>query len=749
MTKSFIFGIVWTFMFLGCANMGYCSQKDAHEIERKINQLLERMTLKEKIGQMSQRNGTDGNQQAVRRGEIGSILNEVNTEKINEIQRIAVEEGRLGIPLLIGRDVIHGFRTLFPINLGLAATWNPEIIEQGARIAAIEAASAGVNWTFAPMVDIARDPRWGRIAESFGEDPYLTSVMAAAMVSGFQSEDLAKPGTIAACVKHFAGYGAAEGGRDYNSTYIPEQYLREVYLKPFKACINADAASIMPAFHDLNGVPCTGNTLLLRKILREEWNFEGLVVSDWAAIHEMIIHGFCTNDKEATNKAVIAGVDMEMATDTYKNYIEQLISEGSLSMHLIDESVRRILTLKYKLGLFENPYTDSSQFPPMVNDEHLAIAKKTALQSIVMLQNNNQVLPLKNDIKRISVFGPLADDQFEQLGTWTFDKNIEDTQTPLHALREYAGNSIQVDFLKILKTSRSKDIQHFNKAKNLAKQSDVILLFLGEEAIITGEAHSRANINLPGAQEQLINALHQTGKPIVLTIMAGRPLTIGNILDKVDAVLYSFHPGTMGGPAIVDILFGKEAPSGKLPVTFPKAEGQIPLYYNHKNTGRPYNEKTFVHIDNIPVRAVQTSLGNESHYIDVGFRPQYPFGFGLSYTAFEYSNLHLSSKIIKKGQELNVSAKIANSGLVEADEIVQLYVRDLVGSITRPVKELKGFKRIRLKPGETKTVEFVLNTDELAFYNQNMELVAEPGKFHIWIAKDSEIGLLAEFEVVE
>jgi beta-glucosidase len=749
MTKIFKFGIVCTFILIGFAKMGHCIQNNTNEIEKKVNQLIEQMTLKEKIGQMSQRNGADGNQEAVRRGKIGSILNEVNTAKINEIQRIAVEESRLGIPLLIGRDVIHGFRTLFPINLGLAATWNPELIEQGARIAAIEARSAGVNWTFAPMVDITRDPRWGRIAESFGEDPYLTSVMAVAMVNGFQGDDLSKPGAIAACAKHFAGYGAAEGGRDYNSTYIPEQLLKEVYLKPFKDCIDSDVATLMPAFHDLNGVPCTGNTYLLRQILRDEWDFEGMVVSDWAAIHEMIIHGFCINDKVAAKKAVIAGVDMEMATDTYQNCIEILVAEDHLSVQLIDEAVCRILTLKYKLDLFDNPYTDPSKYPPMANSENLALAKKTALQSIVMLQNKSQVLPLKNGIKRIAVFGPLADDPFEQLGTWTFDKNIEDTQTPLQALRKYVENSIQVDYLKVLETSRSKDMQHFENAKSLAQKSDVILLFLGEEAIITGEAHCRANINLPGAQEQLINTLRQLGKPIIVTIMAGRPLTIGKVLNKVDAALYSFHPGTMGGPAIVDILFGKESPSGKLPVTFPKVVGQIPIYYSHKNTGRPYDEKTFVSIDDIPVRAVQTSLGNESHYIDAGFKPQYPFGFGLSYTEFEYTDLHLTSKIVKMGQDLKVSAKITNTGQVEGEEIVQLYVRDLVGSITRPIKELKGFHRLRLKPGQFQTIEFVLNTDEFGFYNQSMEHVIEPGKFHVWVARDSENGLFAEFEVIE
>jgi beta-glucosidase len=443
-----------------------------------------------------------------------------------------------------------------------------------------------------------------------------------------------------------------------------------------------------------------------------------------------------------------AGVDMEMASDGYEKHVEALIEQGRLSLEHIEDAARRILMLKFQLGLFDNPYTDPSQFPAPANKKHMAAARETALQSIVLLKNDN-VLPLEKDMKRIAVFGPMADDEFEQLGTWTFDKHLNDTVTPLQALREFAGDTMQTDYLPVLDISRSTNREQFEKAVSFARKADAILLFMGEEAIITGEAHCRADISLPGAQEALILELNATGKPIILTIMAGRPLILGNILDKVDGLLFSFHPGTMGGPALVDILFGKESPSGKLPVTYPKAVGQVPLYYSHKNTGRPPLEENFTHIDDIPVRAIQNSLGNESHYIDAGYQPQFVFGFGLSYTEFIYSDLSLSEKRIKIGEAIKISATVTNAGSVEADEVVQLYIRDLVASITRPVKELKGFRRIRLAPGAAQQVEFILPTEDLAFYNQNMERVTEPGKYHIWIAGDSDSGLMGEFEIVK
>jgi len=736
-------------IFLLSTNMDmYSTPLEQDELEAKIDRLLARMTLEEKIGQMSQRNGAWGNEEGVRKGSIGSLLNEVNTESINKLQRIAVEESRLGIPLIIGRDVIHGFQTIFPIPLGLAATWNPNLVHQGARVAAVEAASIGIRWTFGPMMDVSRDARWGRIAESFGEDHYLTSEMAVAMVKGFQTDDLTRPDALAACAKHYVGYGAAEGGRDYNTTFIPEELMRDVYLKPFQASVNAGVATLMSGFHEVNGIPATGNAFLLKTVLRDEWKFDGFVVSDWASVTQMIDHGFCADEKDAALKAIHAGLDMEMATTAYENHLKQLLAEKKISMDYIDTAVRNILRIKFRLGLFENPYTDTAKFPAMGNPGNLELARTTARQSIVLLKNEARVLPLSRDLKHIAVLGPLADDPFEQLGTWAFDKNLDASVTPLQSRREFIGTSADIHYVKTLDYSRSRKTDDFARAAEAAKKSDVVLIFAGEEAILSGEAHCRAEINLPGAQEKLIEEMDKTGKPIVLVILAGRPLTIGSILDNVDAVLFAFHPGTMSGPAIVDLLYGVESPSGKLPVTFPKMVGQIPIYYSHKNTGRPARAESWVHIDSISSRPWQTSLGNESHYLDAGFTPLFPFGFGLSYARFDYSDLKLSANRFKLGDKIRVSARIKNSGDVAGDEVVQLYVRDLVGDRTRPVKELKGFQRIHLKAGEEKTVTFELTTDQLAFYNQKMELVTEPGDFQIWIASDSDTGLMGKFEIV-
>lgn len=739
--------IVFTFLFCVFTHLVIGQSFVDEKTEKKINELLAKMTLEEKIGQMTQRSGGSGLEETISKGQIGSILNEVNGDTLNKIQHLAVDKSRLGIPIIFGRDVIHGFRTIFPIPLGLAATWNPELVEQGTHISAIEAASVGIHWTFAPMMDIARDPRWGRIAESFGEDPFLASKMAVAMVKGFQGEKLSDPFSIAACAKHFACYGAAEGGRDYNTTLVPENEMRDVYLRPFEACVDANIATFMTAFNEINGVPASGNTFLLQQVLRKEWDFEGFVVSDWASITQMIPHGFCADDKQAAEKALVAGVDMEMATDSYEKNIKSLLDEKKISIDIIDNAVRNILRIKFALGLFDNPYTDASIFPKLVNEKHLSAAKKAACQSLVLLKNENHVLPLAKNTK-CTILGPLADDPYEQLGTWVFDNNIDDSQTPLTAIRHMLGAD-RVQYVKVLETSRSKNTTDLEKAMEAVNSSDAVILILGEEAILSGEAHCRANINLPGAQEQLVKTVSETGKPVILVVIAGRPLTMGNILNDVDAILYSFHPGTMGGPAIADVLFGVESPSGKLPVTFPKVVGQIPIYYNHKNTGRPPREESWTFIDDIPARVWQTSLGNESHYLDAGFKPQYPFGYGLSYTTFAYKNIKLSSKSIKLGDSIRISADISNTGDFDAEEIVQLYTRDLVGDITRPVKELKGFKRIYLKAGETKNVSFNLCTKDLAFFNQKMQLVTEPGQFHVWIAPDSDSGLREEFEIVE
>ena len=741
-----------------CASVSGNSQRDKmstyYEIDKQVEELLAKMTLSEKIGQMVQINDFDGVisdeiRQKLREGKIGSMLNEIVPEANLEIQRIASEESRLGIPLIMARDVIHGYRTIFPIPLAQAATWDPNLAQACARVAAKEASSAGFQWTFAPMMDIARDPRWGRIAEGFGEDPYLGSCFAAAMVHGFQGDDLSAPDTIAACAKHYVGYGAAEGGRDYDTTNIPENLLRDVYLPPFKAAVDAGVTTVMSAFNEINGVPASGNIHTLRDILKDEWGFRGFVVSDWKATEEMINHGFCEDMEDVAKKSIIAGVDMEMQSTAYSDYLEKLVKEGTVPQKLVDDAARRILRVKFELGLFEKPYIYSAKQPGKPGEEALSLAKKTATESMVLLKNEDALLPLSKDLKSIAIVGPLADDPYEVLGTWNRDGKIEDTVTPLKAIRDMVGNTTQINYFAGLPYSRSTDTSGFEKAVELAENSEVILFFAGEESILSGEAHSRAHLNLPGAQDELITELSKTGKPIVLVVLAGRPLTIGDIAEKVDAVLYAWHPGTMTGPAIADLIFGIESPSGKLPVTFPRTEGQIPVYYNHKNTGRPPQGKDLTMIDDIPLRAYQSSLGDASRYLDIGYKPLYPFGYGLSYTQFEYANLKLSLNKVKLGDVIKVSVDVTNAGDMEADEVVQLYIRDLVASLTQPVKELKGFARIRLKPKETKKVVLDLSTNILGFHNSEGKYIVEPGKFNLWVGGGSDSGLMTSFEIVE
>ena len=721
------------------------------EMPDRVRQLIARMTLAEKIGQMSQVNGgSDNLHQALREGRIGSVLNEVCVETVNELQRVAIEESRLGIPLLIGRDVIHGFKTIFPIPLGQAASWNPALVKRGAAIAANEAAAAGVNWTFAPMVDITRDPRWGRIAESLGEDPHLCSVLGAAMVQGFQGDDLNEPGSIAACAKHFAGYGAVESGLDYNTANIPENELRNVYLQPFKAAMDAGVATFMASFSDLNGIPASGNEFLMKQVLRQEWGFDGFVVSDWESIPELTVHGFTANDRDAAFEAVNAGIDMEMASTLYAQHVSALIEEGKLSETQVDTMVGRILKTKFELGLFDDPFTDPSRFPRWVNAGHQQAARQLASQSCVLLKNDKQTLPLSRDeLKSLAVIGPLADDGYEQLGTWVFDGDSRHSHTPVEAIHALLGGDVDVRVARGLESSRCKKHDGFEDAVDIARTSEVALMFVGEESILSGEAHCRADIDLPGNQVKLIEAVAATGTPVVLVVMAGRPLTLGNIIDHVAAVLYAWHPGTMGGPAVVDLLFGIESPSGKLPVSFPRMVGQIPIYYSKKNTGRPPSADTVTHIDDIDGRALQTSLGMSAFHLDAGFTPLFPFGFGLSYSRFEYSDIAISSERIVYGEAIEITAILRNTGDFEAEEVTQLYIRDLVGNVTRPVKELKGFQRVRLSPGQSQTVSFTLRTEDLAFYNRNMELVTEPGEFHVWIGGSSEAQLRAKFELLD
>ncbi len=719
--------------------------------EARIDKLLAEMTLDEKIGQMSQLNmgyiaDTAQFKKIVRDGRCGSLLNFFGAKQVNEIQRVAVEESRLGIPLIIGRDVIHGYRTVFPIPLGMAASWNPDIVKKAFRISAIEASTQGIKWTFAPMLDITWDPRWGRIAEGCGEDPYLASTLATAMVEGIQGDSLTDPTSLAACAKHFVGYGFAEAGRDYNTTYITEPVLRNVVLKPFKAAKDAGVLTFMSAFNDLNGVPTSANEFTLKQILRKEWGFDGFVVSDWGSVPELINHGYATDEKDAAAKAINAGVEMEMATSTYSDNIKALLDEKKISMEEINSAVRDILRVKFKLGLFDNPYTDTTAQKILLDPSFLEHARTVARQSTVMLKNDKATLPLKADlITSVAVIGPLADSPRDQMGTWCFDGNEKNSVTPLKAIRDVLGEK-KVRYVDGLEYSRDKRTTRFNAALDAARRSDAIVFFAGEEWVLSGEGQSRGEINLPGAQSELISELAKTGKPLVVVVMAGRPLAIGDELKEADALLYAWHGGTMAGPALADLIFGKESPSGKLPVTFVKGSGQIPFYYYRNNTGRPASKKSWTPMDSISHENQQNSLGYKSFHLDYGFTPLLPFGYGLSYTTFNYGDLNLSSQVMETNGSITVRAKVTNTGGWDADEIVQLYIRDRVGSLTRPIKELKGYRRLHIIQGESADVEFTLNYADLSFFN-GKETLTEPGEFDVWIGPNSDEGLHSEFSV--
>ncbi|WP_304255899.1 glycoside hydrolase family 3 N-terminal domain-containing protein [Phocaeicola plebeius] len=743
MKKDLLYAVALAASLMGCGQ----PQDKNTEIENKVETLLHKMTLEEKLGQMNQLSPWDFEDLAkrVRKGEVGSILNVVNPEEVNKIQKIAVEESRLGIPLIVSRDVIHGYKTIFPIPLGQAATFNPEVVKEGARVAAIEASADGIRWTFAPMIDVARDPRWGRIAESCGEDPYLNAVMGTAMIKGYQGDSLNDPTAIAACAKHFVAYGAAEGGRDYNSTFIPERVLRNVYLPPFKAAADAGCATFMTSFNDNDGVPSTANSFVLKDVLRKEWKYDGMVVTDWASALEMVNHGFCTDGKDAAEKSVNAGVDMEMVSETFIQNLKQSIAENKVSMETIDNAVRNILRLKFRLGLFDNPYVVTPQTVKYA-EKHLQTAKTAAEQSVILLKNENQTLPFTDKIKTLAVIGPMADAPYEQMGTWVFDGEKEHTQTPLTAIKKMYGDKVKVLFEKGLDYSRDKNTAGIARAVSAARQADAVVVFVGEESILSGEAHSLANLNLQGAQSQLIKELAATGKPVVTVVMAGRQLVIADEVKVSDAMLYSFHPGTMGGPAIADILFGKVNPSGKTPVTFPRMSGQVPIYYAQHKTGRPANPTEML-IDEIPVEAGQTSVGCRSFYLDAGNSPLFPFGYGLSYTTFEYSNLSLASDKLTAQDTLSISFTLKNTGKYDGTEVVQLYVQDKVGSVTRPVKELKRFLRVTLKAGESTQVSLSLPVSELAFWGYDMNYTVEPGDFTLWVGTNSAEGLTKDFSV--
>ena len=707
------------------------------DVEASISELLGRMTLDEKVGQLNQLSGYGYKPEMiaqVKSGAVGSILNETDPAVVNALQRDAVENSRLGIPLIFARDVIHGFKTFFPIPLGQAASWDPALVEEGARIAADEASSVGIRWTFSPMVDIARDARWGRIAEGFGEDPVLAGALGVAMVRGYQGDDLSRPNTMAACMKHFAGYGASESGKDYNTTWIPDELLRDVYLPPFKQGAEAGAATFMCSFNDIDGIPSSANRKLLRGILRDRWGWDGLLVSDWNSIGDMLKHGTAANLKEASLQALHAGVDMDMEAHGYTQYIKELVEAGRISEKEIDALVRNVLRLKFRLGLFENPYVDEKNMNRFFEKESLAAAQRAAEESAILLTNNG-ILPMKGS-ERILVVGPMADAKHDQNGTWCFDLDKERTVTVLEGLRKAYGAK-NVTYVPGLQFSRDRSDAEFAKAVAAAGKCDVIVFVGGEEAVLSGEAHCRADISLPGAQTELLRELKKTGKPLVAVLLSGRPLTLPEESELCDAILFCFHNGTMGGPAVANLLTGKVNPSGKLPVTMPRMVGQVPIYYAHKNTGRP-TEGEIMLMDQIPLEAGQTSTGCTSFWLDAGLAPLYPFGYGLSYTTFEYGKPELSANSMDGNGEITVSCRVTNTGTTRGADVAQLYVRDMVASLAQPVKQLKGFEKVWLNPGESKTVTFTLPASRLAFHDTEGNEITEPGEFTLWVDNSSD-----------
>lgn len=705
--------------------------------EAKINALLAQMTLAEKLGQLQQLDGEgNGNfrpehRELVRKGLLGSTLNVRGAQRTNELQRIAVEESRLKIPLLFGFDVIHGYRTIFPIPLAEASSWDPTLAERSTSIAAQETYASGVRWTFAPMLDIARDPRWGRITEGAGEDPYLGAAFARTRVLGFQGNDYSTPGKILACAKHWVAYGAAEGGRDYNSTDMSEQTLREIYFPPFKAAIDAGAGTVMSAFNDLNGVPTSANPFTLTRVLRGEWKFDGFVVSDYTSVKELINHGVAANDKEAAQAALNAGVDMEMVSRLFNEQGPALLRDGKVSQATIDEAVRRILRIKFRLGLFDHPYTrEAAETEILLTRTNRAAAREIAGRSMVLLKNDHAALPLSPGVGSIAVIGPLADDRRTPLGWWAGDGKPDDTITPLAGIKAKVSPKTKVGYAKGCDTL-GDSTAGFAEAVTLARASDIAIVFVGETSETVGEAASKSSLDLSGRQMDLVKAVHATGKPTVVVLMNGRPLTVGWIVDNSPAILEAWMGGTEAGNAIADVLFGDVNPGGKLPVTFPRAVGQVPIYYNHMNTGRPPDANSRY----------------TSKYLDVPWTPQFPFGFGLSYTQFKITNLQLSTQRIRPDGKLTVTVEVENVGRRAGDEVVQLYIRDVTASMTRPVKELKGFQRITLRPGEKRRVEFILGPESLGFYNREMRFVVEPGEFKVMVGSSSEDLVESKFVV--
>jgi len=711
--------------------------KQAPNVEARVNALLARMTLEEKLGQLQQLDGEGSGDfrpehlELIRKGLLGSTLNVRGAKRTNQLQHVAVEESRLKIPNLFGYDVIHGYRTIFPIPLAEAASWDPTLAERSASIAASETYAAGVRWTFAPMVDIARDPRWGRITEGAGEDPFLGAAFARARVLGFQGRDYSERNKVLACAKHFVGYGAAEGGRDYNTTDMSEQTLREIYLPPFHAAVDAGVGTLMSAFNDLNGVPTSANPFTLTKVLRGEWKFDGFVVSDYTSVNELKNHGLAANDKDAAEAALNAGVDMEMVSRLFNQNVPALLKEGKVSQATIDEAVKRILRIKFRLGLFEHPYADeAAEKGAILTAANRTAAREAAERSMVLLKNDRETLPLNKNVGSLAVIGPLADDRRAPLGWWSGDGQETDTVTALAGIKAKVSPQTKVTYAKGCDVLGDSDAG-FAEAVASARQADVALVFVGEAKEMVGEAASRSMLDLPGRQMDLVKAIQATGKPTIVVLINGRPPTIGWIVDNVPAVLEAWMAGTEGGNAIADVLFGDVNPGGKLPVTFPRTVGQVPIYYNHMNTGRP----------------PEPSTRYNSKYLDLPWTPQFPFGFGLSYTQFKITNLQLSDASIARNGQLKVSVEVQNVGKRAGDQVVQLYIRDIAASMTRPVKELKGFKRISLKPGETQRIEFTLGPEHLGFYNREMKYVVEAGEFKVMVGSSSEDVIEKSFEV--
>jgi len=720
-------------------SIGVITAQNTYKMDKKVNGLIQKMTLEEKVGQLNlatfvnENNTTNSLSEMIKRGEIGSILKSNGAEKNLQLQKIAVEESRLGIPIMFQEDVIHGYKTIFPSPLAESAGWNLETIEKSASIAAKEASAGGIHLTYAPMVDITNDPRWGRIVEGAGEDPYYASFVAAARVKGFQGKDLSSGQNVMACVKHFAGYGAALAGRDYNIADFSERTLREIYLPPFKAAINAGVGSVMSAYSTFDGIPATTNQKLLKDILRKELGFQGMLITDWCTIRNLVKIGTAATEKDAVLQSINAEVDMDMTSGLFVKHLAALVQEGKISVSAIDQAVKRVLIAKYKLGLFDDPYKFfdvKREKETLMCAEHLEFARKAARECMVLLKNENHLLPFNKSIKKIAVIGPLANSQKDLRSWWgggdyTQGKN-EDVVSVLEGLKKSVDSYVEINYAEGVKLDgfEPKGLELIPAAIKLASESDLVILVVGEEYWMSGEGGSISNINLPGAQEDLINAISKTGKPIVSVLVNGRPFDIQNITSKSIAVLEAWQPGTMGGLAVADILLGKYNPSGKLTVSFPRNTGQIPIFYNYKRTSH------------------DVKLGTDSNrwnnkYLDIPTTPLFPFGYGLSYTEFTYSNLKLSSPIINPNQSVTVSVEVSNTGKADGEEVIQLYVGDDVSSVSRPAKELKGFAKIALKQGEKQVVNFTLTPTDFSFYNKDMEWVLEAGSFSIMIGASS------------